>query len=145
MAGIAGFEPTMPESESGALPLGDIPSVLDQGSSRSLSRYFHGSLSESRSASWCGAFPIVKYQTGRFLEKVGPHRKTPCGSTDMQFFASVFTPPGGVPHRNRPFLGSIPIITHFPEIEKGNSMENSPAFHFSPDGRCTRRKVTSAS
>ena len=25
MAGIAGFEPTMPESESGALPLGDIP------------------------------------------------------------------------------------------------------------------------
>ena len=28
MAGIAGFEPTMPESESGALPLGDIPLMV---------------------------------------------------------------------------------------------------------------------
>ena len=27
LAGIAGFEPTMPESESGALPLGDIPLI----------------------------------------------------------------------------------------------------------------------
>lgn len=28
MAGIEGFEPPMPDSESGALPLGDIPKLL---------------------------------------------------------------------------------------------------------------------
>lgn len=27
MAGILGFEPRMPDSESGALPLGDIPII----------------------------------------------------------------------------------------------------------------------
>ena len=28
MAGILGFEPRMPDSESGALPLGDIPIII---------------------------------------------------------------------------------------------------------------------
>ncbi len=41
MAGAAGFEPTMPESESGALPLGDAP-VSTLNSLTQLSKPYQG-------------------------------------------------------------------------------------------------------
>lgn len=34
MAGVLGFEPRMPDSESGALPLGDTPKWKDDSESR---------------------------------------------------------------------------------------------------------------
>jgi hypothetical protein len=40
MAGILGFEPRMPDSESGALPLGDIPIVIDGMDNREKNVFF---------------------------------------------------------------------------------------------------------